>query len=296
MSAFADRFTEVYSINPEKLLFGNVPNGWEMTGSYRKNLGLSDYIIYNQEVSFSDFFVKDGSSFLNRVLPIANKNISHRPWFLLGFVLFLVIVLRKRNLWNIWLPGMLFSYTAFGLILRSKYQYGWQVFYGPTVANLELVQFFLVAVSFGIIWLLKRVLKKSFNVWFIPLSYGIDALVSLLRYTQISGYKYFGFLIDSTRVVGVKFSNSTFAFANELFGPIQSHALIRIDFQTIWQNAASYIFILPIVHMALAAILLFIYRKLNRWLKISFLVILLFLFVLYLFIIFSADPVTVLAQ
>lgn len=292
MLDFAEKYSEVYKINPDKVFFGNDSYEWIMTPGYRENQGLGEKINYNQNISFKDYFLKDNSGFLNRVLPISGINKTLFPWYLLvSFLLFLVSL--RLNLFRVWFSSTFFLLVGYGLIIRSTYKFGWQVFYGPQVQRLEFFQIFIVLVSFATTFVIGRIFKNKFNLLLFPLVFGLDQIISALRYTAIEGARYFGITLGNARFIGIKIANGLPVIANQIFGPIQFQSLTKFDFSKIWQKQFLYFVANPAIHLVIAVVLWRILIKLPEKIKYFVFIVLFILFVLELKMIFTSDPISV---
>ena len=293
MGNFTEKYSQVYKVNPDEIFFGNTGSNWEMTPNYRKNEKLGDYISYNQQISFKDYFLADHSDFLNRVMPISGNAKSLIPWYLLVSVVLLFISLRL-DLLKVWVTSLLVSLAGYGLIFRSTYKFSWEVFYGLQVQNLALVQALVIVGSFVATVLINRAFKYKFNLWLLPFVFGLDRILSFFRYTSIEGAKYFGVISGKDGIIGIKVLGYSLSFIKQSFEPIQFHSLIKFDFSKIWQSPVLYFFAYPFIHLVLAYILWKILAKLPGKVGFVIYVILVTLFIWNLQIIFTADPLSVL--
>ncbi|MBI4039798.1 hypothetical protein HY389_00385 [Candidatus Daviesbacteria bacterium] len=152
MSQFHDAFAKVYPTFPDKMVIQKDSFRWEMTPPKRIS-SENEVINYNSKASFSDYFVADKASFLNRQLnQLKNKNEGgDYHWLFWLVILGLGILAYFKKLFKIWLLGGLFLVSAFGLVLRSGYQFGWKVFYGLVIDQLLVVQIVLILLSFLLI-------------------------------------------------------------------------------------------------------------------------------------------------
>ena len=153
MNQFAEDFSRVFPQFPEQFLLGS---NWDLKNDMRINEKLGDKIKYQQNIAFKDYFTADKNDFLDRNLENLNqKNLTYFPWFM--FLIFVAgFVFRFKKLFNLWVIGTLFLAASFGLVLKSNYQMGWEVFYGPVIPYLMVVQIIIIMVSYTIIWFLHR--------------------------------------------------------------------------------------------------------------------------------------------
>lgn len=292
MVEFADSYFQVYDVNPNKISFGDEDASWEMTADYRKNEKLGENINYKQSIAFKDYFIKDSSDFLDRVMPVDGFSKTLIPWYLLTLAVLVFISLRF-GLFRVWISSTLVLLAGYGLILRSTYKFGWEVFYGPQVQNLPLSQSLTVLVIFALVAIINKLFKNKFNLWLLPLSFGLDRIVSLLRYTSIEGVKYFGVILGKMSILGFRLSKESLTFSLQRFEPIQFHSLIKFNFSEIWQNNLLYFVVYPISHFILAFVLWKLLAKLPTRIKSLLLIILVILFMWQIQFIFTSDPISV---
>lgn len=284
MSDFAKQFANIYPDFPKQV----VVSSWILTPNERFNKPLGEIIHYNQDISFADYFTSDKTNFLDRNLQSKNqqKNTRWFPWFLfvcLGLLLFSYF----NKLVKIWGISILFALSAFGLILRSYYQMGWKVFFGPQLPYLESFQTILIIVSFGIFWLIH----KRRWVWILPLIFGFDFLLQSIRISYFSDRYYFGFAIDALRFIGVSIKGvSDINFINQDFPSYISAAFLKVNFGFLWDNPFIAIIIYPFVHILIGIILSLLVIRLPDKIQKLVLVVLIVLFLLQLNNIFTADP------
>lgn len=292
MSQFANKFKKVYPDFPQDVSLGYTESAWGMTAFFRKNPKLGEAIYYQPGISFKDYFLADKANFLNRKLPIDSPKSSQSwfPWYLLVMAGMGIFAYRKKA-FRVWIASMVFALASFGLILRSGYENGWQVFYGTALPNLGLVQAALVFFSFIFVLALSKFKKDSLYLWLLPISFGIDPLLQSLRFTMVSGKYYFGFAIDAFRLIGFSFAKPfKLDFVNQDFPAYQAAALLRFDFGRIWDNTWFSIILYPLSHIVLALITGFILLHIPGKLRKVLLVIIIVLFMMHVISIFNADP------
>jgi hypothetical protein len=298
MNWFADQFARIYPEYPKKVELNYQDSKWNLTTDVRINNRLDDRIGYNPGVSFKDNFLADRSDFLDRRLPLDRNQkieIFWIPWFAL-ITLGLGLVAYLKKLVRVWIIGVLFIIAAFGLIFRSKYQYGWEIYYGAVVPKPLWFQIGIVLVSFIVLWLIYRLTSKTFKksyfiLWLLPLSFGFDPLIQSLRYSFISDNHYLGLAVDALRFVGLSFSKPfKLVFVNQDFPAYQAAALLRFDFQNIWNNLWLSLIIYPLIHIIAALVLGYILLRLPTKSKNIILGIFFILLFWHLMNIFQADP------
>ncbi len=291
MSQFADRFSKVFPLFPKEFFVG--PN-WIMKTNFRSNNSLNDRINYQQGIAFKDYFIADKESFLDRNLERLNrKEQFYFPYYLL-IILATGIFFYYKKLLKVWTVTSLFILFSFGLILRSKYSLGWQIFYGPQVSFLMVTQIAVILVSYLTMWLLYKVnyiRKRSLLFWFVPLSFGLDFVIQSIRFSHFTNKYYLGFSLDSLRFVGLSLSKPlSLGFVNQDFSSVISSSLLRINFNNIWNNLYLSLLIYPLIHILLAIFLSLIYGKLPIKIRYVAIVFLIILAIFQLVSIFQADP------
>jgi len=291
MSDLYSIYKPIYKKLDSYRIYGEKTN-WVMTKDYRQNEGLGEKIDYNNFSSFKDYFVEDNDSFLNRRLEAQNKIDNNSLFFSIFLILwiFIVVILYKRNKIPLLITATLFLTLAFGLLLRSSKIYGHFVYFGPVVNNLMYVQAVVVLVTF-LIFSIPAIKKISH---FIILSFGFDYLISLPRYTQIEDTKYFGVLVDAFRFVGLSInSNYNIKFVNSDFSSFVADSMLKFDFNKIWENNLSSLFIYPLVHIIFGYILYLLIPRFNRKIRHLIMLLLAIFTFLFLYTVLNSDPVAV---
>lgn len=288
MSRMAEEFARVYPNFPLAAEVKYEDSLWKMTTSDRVNEKLSDRVKYNSAIAFNDYFVADPSNFLDRRLPAESrqKNDPHFRLFLWsGLALGVISVIKRR--FNVWVWGMLFGLAAFGLVFRSYYQYGWEIYYGPVISELEFFQVGLILTSFLLFLAASQRLKK---LYFLPLAFGLDPLIGLLRFSIISNKYYFGFAPDTFRFMGFNVSSSGINFLNLDMPSYQAAALLKFDFNKVWDNLYLALIAYPFIHLLLGIGLIYLLPKLPSKIRPLVVTMLISLFIWHLNNIFNADP------
>ncbi len=295
MSQFASSFSKIYPQFPEQSILSYKDSTWLLKTNSRNNAKSGDNIKYNQSISFKDFFIADHQNFLERNLEKLNyrSSLLYFPYFLVLILIACLFSLTKK-IFRLWVIGTLFSVCAFGLVLKSNYQFGWQVFYGVKVPFLIYTQVVLIIVAYFLIWLISKLSlfkKNNFILWFIPLSFGIDHLAQNIRLSLISGRYYFGFAIDSLRFFGFSFEKPlNLTFVNKDFPSFLASALLRFDYNKIWDNLYLSLLIYPLVHIMLGIALGYFFIKLPRRVIGFTIGVFVILTIFYLINIFQSDP------
>ncbi len=287
MNSFADKFSAKLRVNPEKLMVGSV---WELTPEYRFNSELAEKIDYFQEISFSDYFVRDNANFLDRKLALKNSSTNFDSrYVVIALILVLGLISFFTKALGYWLFYLAFCLSAFGTTLVSFYRYGWVVFYGPVINALIFWQVFLIfGVFSGVYFFRKRVNLK--RLWILILPFGLDPIVKALRFSYISGEYYFGFAADPLRFIGFKFSK-TISFVNMDMPAYLSGALLRADYNKIFWSSPIQAFILyPVIYLAIGVFLILMLPFLPKILRRIVLLILAALFIYNLCEVLNSDP------
>lgn len=296
MSSFADDFAKIYPQFPQQAEVDSPDSVWKMTVSERDNNKFNEKIFYQPNLAFVDYFVADKSDFLNRnltTLPV-QKNTFWFPLFipltvLLGIISFLI---KKKK---IFVLSVLFSLAAFGLVFRSTYQYGWYVYFGPQVPFLMYVQPLLLLVVFGLFLLFDRLkinkrLRDNLMV-LLPLSFGLDLLLTLPRFINLSGTDYLGVTTDALRLLGVSFSKPfSVRLINMDLSAVEAASLLKINFDKVWDNLALSLLAYPLVHIIITAILTVLLSRLPKRVRKAIFAVLVILYVGLVVSIFTSDP------
>ncbi len=292
MSDFSDKYHKVFPKLPREVIIGEGEDKWVLTLKGRSNQKLKDNIRYKETIAFSDSFVADKNKFLNRrlnELPDLKSNKSLPYFFLIIFIFGLFAFFIKKL--KFFLLSVLFLIAAYGLVFRSFYMDGWKIFFGPVVDNLELLQITLTLFSIILIWLISKKVKTFTTLLFIPLSFGLDYVLEIVRASYISQKYYLGVSLDSLRFVGVSFQKPfNLSIVNLDLPAYQAAALLRFDFSKIWDNLWLWILVYPLVHILLGLLFGFIISKLP--VKLQKITIILFsvLLTFHLLNIFLKDP------
>ena|SRR3989344_859375 len=287
MNQFAEDFSRVFPQFPEQFLLGS---NWDLKNDMRINEKLGDKIKYQQNIAFKDYFTADKNDFLDRNLENLNqKNLTYFPWFM--FLIFVAgFVFRFKKLFNLWVIGTLFLAASFGLVLKSNYQMGWEVFYGPVIPYLMVVQVIIIMVSYTIIWFLHRKFPNLL-LWLIPLSFGFDFIIKALRFSYFENKYYFGFAGDALRFIGISFSKPfNIEFVNKDFSSVISASLLRFDFSKIWDNLYLSLIAYPLIHIIFVILFGYLIHRLPVKFRKLILAILTLFTMLFLIDIFQADP------
>lgn len=296
MSQFAEEFAKVYPQFPESNIISYSDSFWNLTTQKRENKKLHDVIYYSQDKSFNDYFTPDKSEFLNRRLDTLEKGKTNSflPFYLIVFILAGVLYYLSKE-FLLYISGSIFLFSAFGLLLRSTSKYGWIIYYGSVVENLQLVQVTLFATLFALLLIFKQKYSQYFKnklfLSLLPLSFGFDFLLSRVRFTILDNKYYLGLALDTFHFLGINFSkNFNLLFINQDFEGYQLNAFLKFDYEEIWQNNILAFIIFPLVHVLLAFILFFMLRKFPRKIKIILLSALIILWFGYVSQIITADP------
>lgn len=269
MREFGEKFREIYPNWPTRVVLKDETSEWEMTPEYRKNAYLEELTIYNQKTSFNDNWVADKSSFLERKLPINNKNITYIPYWI-GVII--VIAIWQRSGW-----GAVMSLLIWWPIFRSFGQSGWWVYFGPTINNLGVIQA-LLAVA-GVAVFKKAKLNEVLVV-------GGMTILNYLRATTLEGIKYIGFLVDSFRLVGI---NSNWQLINRDFEGYVANSMLKFRGEWGWDRWWVWLVVYPLIIVVLGKLL----KKLPIRIRVVVRIVLVGLLIIYAKDLLMADPMAV---
>lgn len=202
MSDFAQEFFRVYPEVVDGYKISYLDSTWDLTTNKRQNKTLGDNVNYSSGVSFSDYFISDKSEFLNRRLDeLPRGNTNQHNFYYLVVVLIAGIFFIYKGQYSFFIFGSLFLLSSFGLLLKSFSKNGWDVYYGPAVASLRPAQFLVCLVVFAGFWLIIKQkfndLKNNLFLSLLVLSFGLDYLLLLIRFTILDNKYLFGFALDT---------------------------------------------------------------------------------------------------
>ena len=253
------QFGETFEKKPlSKAKIGN----WVMTTEKRSNQKLGEEIDYRQGIAWGDYFVADRSSFLNRVLAI-NSRQKNRPyppyWIGVAAIGLMVGIIKKEWRWGV-IGGIAGAGLCFGPLLKSYYQFGWKIYFGPVVENLELAQMGVLAagVVTGI------VMKK---IRFLPLVFGWQWLLERGRISLIEEKYYAGILADAFRFIGASLTKKwEVAWVNKDLPGYVAGSMLKLEMGKIWDNRWMTWVGYPIAVVVAAIVIGWVIEKLpKRW-------------------------------
>lgn len=110
MSSFANSYEKVYPVIATDAKLNFAESQWSMTTDKRIDGATGEEIRYSPNIAFSDYFLADRSTFLNRKLtnphPFDNKNLLNMPWYLL------VVYLHTEK------KGLIYGCQQFSFLLQ----------------------------------------------------------------------------------------------------------------------------------------------------------------------------------
>ncbi len=292
LSKFYDEYKGIFQDFPKTAKIQLNEAVWELNPNLRKSIFHKEFINYEQNISFSDYFLPDKSNFLDRRLPLKLQQKNTEDYNFI-FILILVLtfayaVIKKRFL--LWFLGVMFAFASFGLIFRSFNLYGWTVFFGPQLPFPILFKIILFLTSLLTI-ILITIKFRRFTVWFIPLSFGLDPVIQSLRYIQLSNIYYFGFAIDALRFIGIAFEKPLkIIFVNQDFPSFQAAAFLRLNPAKLFDSMFFSVILYPAIHIILGAIFAIVLMKLPKRLRNVLVGFFILLYIWHLTSIFLADP------
>lgn len=296
MSEFFDFYKKKYDSNPQRIVLSDSDSNWILTKNERVNKFLGEKIDYTNIKSFSDYFIADKNSFLNRRLNDGNLGSGEKEYieiFYLPFIFALIYALVKGQ-FKAWFSAAAFIIAAFGYLLRSDYQHGWKVFYGPVADNLDFVNLIITTIVFALFFLTPKFVKKSkqfdLSLLYIvtPLTFGLDTIIRLLRYTNIEGKHYLGLIVKTFDFYGFSYPN--FSIETQKFSHVVAGAMIKFNMDKIWSSLTLSVIVYPFTHVLAALFLYYLFGKLKPKLRLFILFLLIILSIGHLYYIFTADP------
>lgn len=295
MSDFSKKYFSVYAKSPESVSVGE----WKMDINGRANPKLGDYIYYSHGTSFKDYFVPDKSDFLNRILDnnLKEKGVSNIVLF--AMILITFIYSLKTGKINIWLAHIMFITASFGLIFMSAELFGWRVYYGLILKNLYLDQVLIYLLTFALaVFLINRFRLRIKNISLflilLPLSFGLDGILSLLYASKLSGQYLLGIFIGWDKMIGVSFGGSGIRFISLNVLPKTLKYFYRFPFDNIFSSAYLYLLVYPLIHVVFSVTIYFILIRRGRIVRITALILLAVFYLVFLNIIHTIDPLAVL--
>lgn len=299
MSQFADIYAKTNPGFATEWKISYKKTNISMTTKKRENDLTKEIINYSSNISFSDYFLPDKNDFLDRRLPSKTnqKEKKNLTAIILIAIAISALLAIKFKMFSKWLIGILFTVSAFWPILRSYYQFGWKVFYGPAVQNLPLIKIILVFSSIGLVILISKlkffkIQKNKWILWLLPLSFGLDILIQSIRFSMLSGLYYVGFLINHFTFAGLKFGKPFhLEFVNIKMPSYITESMLHVDFTKLNDNLFMSLISYPLIHVALALTTGFLINKLPKPIKRISIAILIILFVWYILTIFQSYPI-----
>ncbi len=260
MSEFGEIMNNAYQ-DKIKVRVGN----WQMWEGGRENKKLGEKLIYGKQV-FSDYWVADKSSFLDRVMDSEEKEERrYVPYWLIVVIGWMALGTWKKE-WREGIGwGLMWTGLNYGLILRSRQELGWMVYYGPTIENLDLVQAGLVIVggTMGIVWRKKGWLKTASALTVINL------LVWTVRVSKLDDNYYLGILVDELRFAGVWAGKGGAGLINKDLAGYVATSLLRLPLVKLVMEKPLAAILWPLVGLAGAVVISKTARKvpekIRRW-------------------------------
>lgn len=301
-SNFYQQYKTIHPDYPTHTKITKEDSEWSVTPEIRRNQRLNQGLTYNQNIGFKDNFVADKSEFLDRNLNASSftPSIFNQYSNLIILLVFLTIgIFFKFS--KEFLLGLVFAFASFGLIFKSGYQLGWEVYYGPILNPLLLFQIILSISPFLLILLFKKLkynnqLKQNFLL-FLPLSFGIDPIIHSLRFSFISGNYFLGFAKDALNFTGLIITPKPLLI-NLIAADLpayQAAGLLKLDLAKISENLFLFLLIYPILHIILAFTLGFLTTKINYKLRSLIILVLSLLLLIHLNNILVSNPLAALS-
>jgi len=301
MSEFSDIFRNIYPDNPEVVYLSDKESEWKLSRNYRKNLNLNDEINYFESISFSDYFVKDSSQFLRRYVKdlenLTNTNWSFL-WILILSILFIYLSFKKS--FSLSAQITLFITTSYWVILRSFEKYGWKVYFGPVFKDLVIVQIGVIVILYILLVSLFKFVKnkklKDLFYLILPLSFSVEGLLSVFRYSFINEKYLIGIFFDRTFFIGLSLLKDKFIlkFVFERLQTNMALSFLKFDFEEIWNNRYFYLIIYPLIHIFISFLLTKVLINFSKRKKTIILLLTFIFYLLFVFKLLKLDPIAVL--
>ena len=145
----------------------------------------------------------------------------------------------------------------------------------------------------GIIYIANLLLKQSNKavLYYIPLSFGVDTVIQHLRFTYISNKYFLGFVVDTFHFVGVGFEKPfNINLISQNFPAYQAQALLKFDYNLIWQNIWFSVLIFPLAHILFGILLGFVLTRFPKVVRNIVIVILIILLSIYFIDTWQSNP------
>ncbi len=256
--------------------------GWNLGIASRENRKLGQYVEYNQDVAFGDYWLADRNDFLDRNLEkLANRKREYFPVW--GAVLLLITVMALAKRWEWWAGGSLIIINSWGLLLKSGYHLGWKVMYGTEVDHLVLVQTLVVATGTILVFKLRKKIK-----WWLG-SFGLVPAISAISYSVINGQKHLGMVWGLT-FLGIRWGNEGVGLAGNRMPGRLVGSFLHFPWDRIWDSPFLGIVAYPLVMLGLGITLNRLTRNFNLKLKRMIWWLLMAMMVINLGQVFASEP------
>lgn len=297
LSDFYKKFKEVYPKIVDGYVLGEGNKAWLLTPKARENIFLNEKVSYPDSIVFADYFIEDSADFLRRYVSdlFGLKEGSTFPYWIFILVLLTIFLLRRTG-WRLALSLVAFVFLSYFFVFISFEKYGWRVLFGPQIENLTLIQISLSFLPLSFFYLFYPLVKKRENyfkfLYFLPLTFGFDYLVTIFKFSFLNGFYYFGVFLSEINFIGIK-----------IFEKLSNINLVLQDFDI---NLASnflswstdkffahpflWVFINPFIHLILAYLLKRIFNVFNTKLKIVLIIILVVFFIGFIYSLIMAEP------
>ena len=230
-------------------------DGWKLTVGGRENLTLGQKINYRRGVAFSDYWTEDKNDFLERNLEkLDNKTKFYWPLWTMVMATMTIIAITKR--WGWWGEGLIIILNGFGLLFRSKYALGWEVFYGSEVKNLMLIQMLVLLAGAMLTYKFKKIAR-----WWLA-GFGLIPLVSAINYSVIGGQNFLG-IISGLKFFGVRLGEGVAVVGEKMPGAIIG-SFLKFPWDRVWENPLLGLVVYPLTMLGVGMILSWLSNKINK--------------------------------
>ena len=293
VSQFSSIYKSKYPQLSPGFVFNDGISKWELNTGMRKNDYLGDFIKYEEQIAFSDYFVKDQSAFLKRYLPLENKEGQSNYLVYIILTGFIILIALRLVGYKTLIVGFLFYIACFGLILKGGEKWGWEVYYSSPYVSSGLIKLILLFVSILPVLFFRRYGKSWIYAFFLPLAFGLDVIIRTLRFGIISGNYLIGLASNSLDFIGIELGKDGFRFINKTLDSVIAGSLLRVKFEKYFENGWFSLLIYPALHIVVAIFLVWLFKKNHSRGKMIIILVLSLLFFAQLFYLFKADPTMV---
>src|SRR4030067_1478282 len=97
-----------------------------------------------------------------------------------------------------------------------------------------------------------------------PLSFSVDFILKVVRYTVIEGKQYLGVSLDAYRFIGFELEKNKFGIINKDLPTIYAASLLKFPYEDVWNILVLSLIVYPFVHIVIGCIYWLIVDKLPK--------------------------------